>query len=307
MAGRWYSDRVAADFYQELGVARGASQDEIRRAYRKLAAQYHPDKNPGNAAAEARFKAINRAHDALSDPKKRALYDEFGEAGLREGFNPDMFRNARRGGRGFGGFEDIFSGGMGGIGDLFGEVFQRRGGPTKGADATAEVDVDFLSALRGANVKMSISGVPGEVTVRVPPGANDGDRVRVPAQGAPGRNGGPPGDLLLTIRVLPHPHFRRNGLDLEVDIPITVGEAYHGGKVRVPTPHGDVTLKVPPHAKSGQLARLKGKGVKRKDAVGDLFVRFMIQLPSVENSAVAEAIETLAAATDVSERDAIQF
>lgn len=298
---------MASDFYQELGLRRGATQDEIKRAYRKLAAQYHPDKNPGDAAAETRFKAINRAHDALSDPEKRALYDQFGEAGLREGFNPDMFRGgARRGGRGFGGLEDLFGGGIGGIGDLFGDVFQRRG-PAKGQDATATVDVDFLSAVRGASVKMSIAGVPGEVTVRVPPGADDGDRVRVPAQGAQGRGGGPPGDLLLTIRVLPHPHFRRNGLDLEVDIPITVAEAYHGGKVRVPTPHGDVSLKVPVHAKSGQLARLKGKGVKRKDAVGDLFVRFMIQLPSSENKSIEQAISTLAEATDVSERDDIQF
>lgn len=301
---------MASDFYQELGVNRGASQDDIRRAYRKLAARYHPDKNPGDDQAETKFKAINRAHEALSDPKKRALYDQFGEVGLREGFNPDMFRGGgRRGGagRGFGGgIEDLFGGNLGGIGDLFGDVFQRRG-PAKGQDAAAEVEVDFLSALRGANVKMSIAGVPGEVTVRVPPGANDGDRVRVPAQGAAGRNGGPPGDLVLSIRVLPHEHFRRNGLDLEVDVPISVGEAYHGGKVRVPTPHGDVSLKVPARAKSGQLARLKGKGVKRKDSVGDLFVRFMIQLPDVEDPTIEKAIDALAEATDMSERDKLQF
>jgi curved DNA-binding protein len=300
---------VASDFYQELGVSRGASQDDIRRAYRKLAARYHPDKNPGNEQAETKFKAINRAHEALSNPKKRALYDQFGEVGLREGFNPDMFRGGgrRAGGRGFGGgLEDLFGGNLGGIGDLFGDVFQRRGA-AKGQDAVAEVEVDFLSALRGANVKMSIAGVPGEVTVRVPPGANDGDRVRVPAQGALGRNGGPPGDLVLSIRVLPHEHFRRNGLDLEVDVPISVGEAYHGGKVRVPTPHGDVTLKIPARAKSGQLARLKAKGVKRKDVVGDLFVRFMIQLPNVEDPNIEKAIDTLAEATDLSERDKLQF
>lgn len=301
---------MAVDFYQELGVKRGASQDEVKRAYRKLAAKYHPDKNPGNAAAETKFKSINRAHDVLSDPKKRALYDEFGEVGLREGFNPDMARGfGRRGGPGggFGGtLEDIFGGNLGGFGDLFGDVFQRRG-PAKGQDAAAEVRVDFVSALRGANVKVTVPGVSGEITVRVPPGADDGDRVRVPSHGSPGKHGGASGDLLLTIRVLPHRFFRRSGLDLELDVPISVREAYEGGKVRLPTPHGDVTLKVPEHAQSGQVLRLKGKGVARKGQVGDLFVRFMIRLPTGEGKAIEKAIATLAEETDLSARDEISI
>jgi curved DNA-binding protein len=205
-----------------------------------------------------------------------------------------------------GGFEDLFGGGLGGIGDLFGDVFQRRGS-AKGQDAGAEVDGDFVSALRGAHVHVSLPSVRGEITVRVPPGADDGDRVRVPGHGGSGRNGGPAGDLVLTLRVLPHPHFRRRGLDLEVDIPISVGEAYHGGKVRVPTPHGDVQLKVPAHAKSGQLVRLKGKGVKRKDTTGDLFVRFMIQLPAENAKKLEQAVDALAEATDLSARDEIQI
>lgn len=300
---------MAVDFYQELGLTRGANPDEVKRAYRKLAAKYHPDKNPGDAAAEAKFKTINRAHDVLSDPKKRALYDEFGEVGLREGFNPDLARGfgRRAGPAGFGGtLEDIFGGNLGGFGDLFGDVFQRRG-PAKGQDAAAEVSVDFVSALRGANVKVTVPGVHGEITVRVPPGADDGDRVRVPSHGSPGKNGGPAGDLLLTIRVLPHEFFRRTGVDLELDVPISVREAYEGGKVRLPTPHGDVTLTVPQHAQSGQMMRLKGKGIARKGQVGDLFVRFMIRLPTTESKALAKAVETLAAETDLSARDRIKI
>lgn len=304
---------MAADFYQELGVKRGATQDEVKRAYRKLAAKYHPDKNPGDGAAEARFKSINRAHDVLGDPKKRALYDEFGEVGLREGFNADMARGfGRRSaggghGGGFGGtLEDIFGGNLGGFGDLFGDVFQRRG-PAKGQDAAAEVKVDFVSALRGANVKVTVPGVSGEITVRVPSGADDGDRVRVPSHGSPGKNGGPAGDLLLTIRVQPHEFFKRNGLDLELDVPISVREAYEGGKVRVPTPQGDVTLKVPERAQSGQVVRVKGKGVERKGQTGDLFVRFLVRLPTSDAKGIEKAIHTLAEATDLSDREKIRI
>jgi curved DNA-binding protein len=297
---------MAADFYQELGVSRQAPQEEIRRAYKKLAVKYHPDKNPNNAAAEAKFKAINRAHEALSDPKKRALYDQFGEAGLREGFNPEAARGYRPGRGGGSSVEDLFGGNFSGFGDLFGDVFRQRA-PSKGQDAVADVEVDFLSALRGANVKVRVPGVAEEITVRVPPGASNGDRVRVAGHGSPGRNGGAAGDLLLTIRLLGHEFFEREGLDLKLDVPISVGEAYIGGKVRVPTPSGDVTLKIPAHAKSGQVLRLKGKGVQRQDQVGDLYVRFMIQIPTSDDKKVQKAIETLAEATDLSVRERLKL
>lgn len=299
---------MAADFYRELGVSRTATADEIRRAYRKLAMQYHPDKNPDNPAAETRFKAINRAHDVLSDVKKRSLYDRFGETGLREGFDPDMARRYPGGkGGGFGGgLEDIFGGNFSGFGDLFGDVFKQRA-TAKGQDAAADVNVDFISALRGANVAVRIPGVEGELTVRVPPGANDGDRVRVAGHGSPGRQGGSAGDLLLTIRVLPHEYFERDGLDLKLDLPVSVFEAYHGAKIRVPTPHGDVSLKMPAHAQSGQVVRLKGKGVERKGKVGDLFVRFMVRVPEEESKALEKAVQTLGDATDLGMRDKIRI
>ena len=307
---------MAADFYKELGVSRTASDDEIKKAYRKLAGKLHPDKNPGDKKLEARFKNVNRAYQALSDTEKRRLYDEFGEEGLREGFNsqaartyrdgssPASYGSRRRSGSGMN-VEDLFNtpGGVGdqppgGIGDLFGDLFSRAGrrGSSpgmKGSDIASEVSVDFISALRGAELKLRLQDGGDEITVRVPPGAGNGDKVRIPGQGAPGTYGGPPGDLLLSIRVAKHPHFERSGLDLYLDLPITVGEAYRGAKVRVPTPDGIITLTVPKHAQSGQIARLKGRGVKRKADTGDMYVRFQIKLPVSENDELEAAVTAL--------------
>lgn len=302
---------MAADFYKELGVSRQATDDEIRKAYRKLASQYHPDRNQGNAEAEAKFKAINAAHTVLGDKQKRALYDEFGESGLRDGFNAGAARSYG-GGRGSSGFaggnlEDLFGGAGGGFGDLFGDVFRSNRAPPKGADAAATVDVDFVSAIRGASVSVRIPGVASEVTVRVPAGAGNGDKVRVAGHGPPGRRGGPPGDLVLTIKVAPHPFFEREGLDLKLKLPLSVGEAYHGAKVRVPTPEGDVTLTVPPGVKSGQTMRLRGRGVKRQSKVGDAYVTFLIQLPTSDSRKVKKAIDALSEETDLSAREEISF
>jgi curved DNA-binding protein len=317
---------MARDLYEELGVARDASSEDIRKAYRKLAAKLHPDKNPGDSKSEARFKAVNRAHQVLGDPEKRKLYDEFGEDGLREGFDADAARAYRRaagaGGRvrfrnaGPGGVsvEELFGGGGGGIGDLFGDLFARRGARgeadragMRGSDVASEVTVAFISAIRGVDLKLTIADGSDEVTVRVPAGAGDGDRVRVPGHGAPGTFGGPTGDLLLTIRVKPHPFFERDGLDLYLDLPITIGEAFRGAKVRVPTPDGEVSLTVPKHAQSGQVARLKGKGVKRKGQQGDLYVRFLVKLPDADDADVEKAVEVLERATTMDVRAGIRF
>jgi curved DNA-binding protein len=313
-----------ADFYKELGVSRTASADEIKKAYRKLAAQLHPDKNPGDKKSEARFKTVNRAHQVLGDPEKRKLYDEFGEDALREGFDASAaraYRSATRGGRvrsGPGGvrLEDLFSGGgapgAGGFGDMLSDLFNGGGsrgrrGPSQGADLQSEVTVDFASAIRGAELRLRVQDGGEEVKVRVPPGAGNGDRVRVPGHGAPGDMGGPAGDLVLTIRVAPHPHFERDGLDLYLDLPISPGEAFRGAKVRVPTVEGSVTLTVPKHAQSGQVARLKGKGVKRQNQQGDLYVRFEIKLPASDAEDVEKAVETLENAMSGDLREGIQF
>jgi curved DNA-binding protein len=290
---------MAQDLYAVLGVPKNADAETIKKAYRKLAKELHPDRNPGNAQAEQRFKSVNHAHEVLADDKKRKLYDEFGEEGLREGFDAEQARAYRawggaQGGRGRGGrqrvnvngqefdLEDLFGGQAPPGGDLFGDLFGRgrRRGPTKGQDFESEVTIDFASALRGTALELHPRGAAGSpVTVRIPPGADEGSRVRIAGQGAPSSNGGPPGDLLLTIHVAPHPHFRREGDDLHLDLPITVSEAYFGAKVRVPTIDGDVTLKVPPKTDGGKTMRLRGKGVAKKGKEpGDLYVHFQLVL-----------------------------
>lgn len=311
---------MAADLYQELGVEKSASEAEIKKAYRKLASRLHPDKNPGDKKAETKFKAVNRAYQTLSDSKKRALYDEFGEVALREGFDPNAARAYQRASEGgFGGFgagrpsaggaggfriEDIFGGGggggggaAGGFGDLFSEMFSGRGGRAagraKGPDVASEITIDFGQAVRGTEVKLTLQNGGDPVTVRIPPGATDGDRVRLSGHGQPSPFGGPPGDLVLAIRVRPHPQFERRELDLYLDLPITIGESYHGAKVKVPTPDGTVTLTVPKRAQSGQTLRLKGKGVHRGQHVGDLYVRFLIRVPDNDSKDIERAVDEL--------------
>jgi curved DNA-binding protein len=311
---------MAEDLYAVLGVPKDAEADSIKKAYRKLAGQLHPDKNPGNKKAEDRFKQVNHAYDVLGDAKKRKLYDEFGEEGLREGFDPDRMRAYRQwatqqgraggqpGGRyGVGGaqtvdLEDLFAGGGGNaanIGDLFGDLIgrARRGrGPMKGPDLESEITIDFASALRGATLELRPQGhASAPVTVRIPAGASEGSRVRIAGQGGPSSNGGAPGDLVLTIHVTPHPQFRRENDDLHLDLPVTAAEAYDGAKVKVPTIDGSVALKVPPGTQSGDVVRLRGKGVVRKGrAPGDLFVHFLIRLPTDRSPDVAQLIERLA-------------
>ncbi|HYJ07768.1 MAG TPA: J domain-containing protein [Polyangiaceae bacterium] len=317
---------MATDLYKELGVSKSASADEIKKVYKKLAGQLHPDRNPGDQKVEARFKAVNRAYQVLKDPEKRRLYDEFGEESLREGFNAAAtraYRNAAqaagaRRARGGGiSFEDLAGGsGGGGFGDLLGELFggaggarssRRPGGTVKGQDVTSEVAIDFVSAIRGAELSLRLEGGDEAVTVRVPPGAGDGDKVRVAGHGAPSHAGGPPGDLVITVRVNPHRFFERDGLDLYVNLPITVAEAHRGAKVRVPTPDGPVTLSVPKHAQSGQEARLKAKGVKRAGKQGDLYVRFLVKLPAQDSPAIDEAVATLEAAMTGDVRGDLHF
>jgi curved DNA-binding protein len=177
----------------------------------------------------------------------------------------------------------------------------------KGSDIASEVSIDFVSAIKGATLQLRLQDGGDEVTVRVPAGAGDGDKVRIGGHGAPGPFGGPPGDLLLTIRVQAHPYFERSGLDLYLDLPITIGEAFRGTKVRVPTPDGPVTLSVPKRAQSGQVARLKGRGVKRKGEQGDLFVRFLVRYPESEGAELEQAVDSLEQAMTGDVRAGIAF
>ncbi len=297
------------DFYQVLSVPRNADPETIKKAYRALALKHHPDRNPGDKRAEDTFKQVNAAYDVLSDPKKRALYDEFGEVGLREGFNPDQFRQYQNiyGGPGgavnfdevFGGGQDPsaifdqFFGGFGG-GPRAGRV--SRGGvrsvPRQGPDLEGEVTIDLPTAIRGGEVSVNVNG--SALKVRVPSGLKDGHRIRLAGKGVPSP-GGRPGDLLLTIRVEEHSHFWVEGDVLHVRLPVTIVEAWQGAKVAVPTPEGEVTVRIPPRTSSGAKLRLRGKGVKFHGAseTSDLIAHVEIVLPP-DSPAAEELVASLA-------------
>ena len=343
------------DYYQILGVERGASRDEIRKAYRKLARKYHPDINPGNKDAENKFKDLSVAYDVLGDEKKRKLYDEFGEAGLAAGFDADKARSyqqwrqqsERAGGAyefNFDDLGDLF----GGFGGAFREGAKAEAGPLQGRDIESSMEIDFLDAVRGFHTSITLerpvscdvcrgtgtkpgtkprtcpecrgSGaksvargpmqfrqtcprclgtgrLPGDpcatcggsgrvvrpdtIRVNVPPGAEPEKRIRLRGKGEAGVRGGPAGDLYITPRIRPHPILTRSGRDLTMDLPITVGEALRGADVDVPTPSGAIKVRIPTGAQSGQLLRIKGKGVAAhgQTPAGDLYLRLMVRVP----------------------------
>lgn len=295
------------DLYAVLEVPRSADADAIKKAYRSLALKFHPDRNQGNKAAEDRFKQINHAYEVLSDPKKRALYDEFGEMGLREGFNADQYRQYQRwagpgpGGRGA---EDIFGGAAGNVdmSDLFEQLFQGAGGgagarrrgqrvPVRGADLEGEVTIDLADALHGAELPLTVNGQ--SLRVRVPAGVSDGARLRIAGKGQQ-VPAGKSGDLMLTVHVRPHPSFWVEDDDLHVRLPVSISEAWLGAKVKVPTPTGEVSLRVPPRTSSGTKLRLRHKGVPqgKGGTATDLIVHVEIALPK-DSPEVSEVIEQL--------------
>lgn len=301
---------MAESLYDILGVSRTASADEIRRSYRKLARKYHPDVNPGDASAEASFKKVAAAYEVLSDEDKRKAYDEFGDEALKGGFDPDKARAYRdwqrrrtAGARPFqepfresgaAGFSDASRFDFGDLGDLFGFGRPPRG-PQRGADVRAVVDMELAQAIAGGEVKLDVPG-RGVMTVRIPPGADTGSTVRLAGKGAPGEAGAPAGDLVLEMRVRPHPVMRREGLDLSMRVPVTVDEAYNGATIEIPTFDGPVKLTIPPRSQAGQRLRLRGKGVQRKDRRGDLFVELDVRVPDRQDDAVADAMRRAAGA-----------
>jgi molecular chaperone DnaJ len=375
-------DWLEKDFYRELGVSSDASADEIKKAYRKLARELHPDANPGNAEAERRFKTVSEAYGVLSDPAKRKQYDE-----ARKLFGSGSFRP---GGGGFGGFGtgsgagqfdlgDLFgpgagaeSAGAGGLGDLLGGLFGRRGGgttsaarPRRGDDVETDVRIDFTEAVRGATVPLRLSSPgacatcrgsgarPGTtprtcptcggaglvsrsqgafafsepcrdcrgtgrvvdqpcpdcrgtgvstrtrtLNVRIPAGVNDGQRIRLAGQGEPGRSGGPSGDLYVRVHVNPHAVFGRSGDDLTITVPVTFPEAVLGTTITVPTLDGKVSMKVRPGTSSGQVQRVRGRGIQRHDGrQGDMLVTIQVAVPSKLDGAAEDALRAYADAT----------
>lgn len=307
------------DYYKTLGLKRDASQAEIQKAYRDLAKKYHPDRNPGDKQAAKKFQAVQAAFEVLNDPEKREMYDRYGSSfGAHGPGGPQGARTYAGGpGGGFGGFnvEDIDlsqlfgdrfgGGGGGGFEDLlrqFNRGARRRGrggGSTRqrGGDLQHELHVPFTSAVVGGSAEISVQRGSGQVetlAVKIPAGIEDGKKIRLRGQGEPGPEGGPAGDILLTVRVDPHPHFERRGNNLLVRVPVTLTEAALGAKIDVPSPNGTVSVRVPPGSSSGAKLRVKGLGcAPQGQPAGDLLVEVQIVLPKSLDESAREAISKL--------------
>jgi molecular chaperone DnaJ len=305
------------DYYQILGVNRNASEKEIKQAYRRLARKHHPDLNPGDKSAEARFKEMNAAYQVLSDPEKRKKYDQFGDqwehadqfakAGGQQGVRWDT-------GKGGTTFE---YGDMSGLGDIFSSLFgdagmgsRTRRGPQRGQDVESPVEISLEEAYHGSrrviqlqttepctacggtgrvgNRVCTMCGgtggkvIPRRLEVKIPQGVKDGSRIRMAREGAPGRAGGSKGDLYLVVRVLPHKVFERKGDDLYAEISVPLATAVLGGEVRVPTLDGNLSLKIPPETQNGKLFRLVGKGMPQLGNAnhGNMFAKVNVALPT---------------------------
>lgn len=282
---------MSESLYDTLGVAKTADADEIRKAYRKLARQHHPDVNPGNPSAEATFKKVAAAYEVLSDEAKRKAYDEFGDASLQSGFDPEKAREYARWQESRQRRASGFGGSQGPVDFDFSELFRGEAprGPIRGRDLYTSIDIDLRQAIEGTELTADLPG-HGTVHIRIPRGADSGDTLRVRGKGSPGQNGGPAGDLVIETIVRPHPLVRREGLDLHLTLPITLNEAYNGASVDVPTFAGSVLLKIPPRSKQHAALRLRGKGVERKDQRGDLLVEVDVRMPDLADEALAEAL-----------------
>jgi molecular chaperone DnaJ len=292
------------DFYAVLGVSKDVSDADLKKVYRKLARQFHPDSNPGDAKAEARFKEISEAYTVLSDTATRQEYDQIRAMGSGARFTSG-------GPSGAGGFDDVFGNLFGGGGrtrfqqnpdDIFGNLFgggQTRGpSPRKGADLTAAITVDFATAMNGGEVTLDTRSGK-QLHIAVPAGVADKQKIRVRGKGEQSLTGGPVGDLVLTVTVTPHPVFTRDGLHIRVDVPVTIAEAILGATIEVPTLSGErVRVKVPANTPSGRVLRVRERGIALKGRKGDLLATILIVTPERLTDQARLLIEQFAAATD---------
>ncbi len=312
---------MADDYYKTLGLKRDASSDEIQKAYRDLARKHHPDLHPDDKTAKEKFQKVQAAFEVLNDPKKREMYDRYGSSFEAYSGAGGAGPRPQRGGRGPTGgppgyeevdFGELFgnrsTAGGGDPSSLFGDIFGqfnrasggRRGGRARsspapsGGDIQQEIEIPFQTSVHGGNVDLRLQREDGQgesISVKIPTGVEDGKKIRLRGQGV-SRGGGPPGDLLLRIKVAPHPFFQRRGNNLEVRVPVTLVEATLGAKVDVPTPKGTISLRVPPMTSSGKKLRIKGHGVETADGKkGDLLADIQIVLPEKLDDPTIEAIK----------------
>jgi len=289
------------DYYNILGVNRNAEEKEIKKAYRKLARQHHPDVNPGDKAAEERFKDINEAYEVLSDPEKRHKYDRLGSSWQQwqhKGRDPrgfdwsQWFSQAQPGGGRtrveYVDLSDFFQ-------SIFGGMGATQARPRRGQDYTQPVEITLEEAFRGTTRMIQKDG--RRLEVKIPPGARTGSKVRMAGEGSPGMSGGASGDLYLEVTVLPHSTFERQGDDLNCDVPVSLYTAVLGGEVKVPTLSGDVMLKIPPGTQDGRTFRLRGKGMpslRNPKKRGDLYARLRAQIPQKLSQQEKELFRELA-------------
>lgn len=323
---------MSKDYYKTLGVSRSASTEEIQKAYRNLARKYHPDLNPDDKTAKQKFQDVQQAYETLSDPKKKQMYDQFGsdyEQMGGGGAGPQFHT-----GQVPPGFEQVFGGaggaaggitleelmkqfGMGGGGPFGGEggggARRRARRPVQepGDDVRHELEIPFRTAVEGGKVSLRLRRPGGKtetIDVSIPAGIDTGKTLRLRGQGEPSHSGGSAGDLLITVRVAEHEHFSRDGLNLTVKVPITISEACLGGKIEVPSPHGTLTLTVPPGTSSGKRIRAKGQGIHAKDgSVGDLFAEVQIVVPKKLNGKATELVKQLGDLLEENPRAELQF
>ena len=305
-------DWLEKDFYSVLGVPKDADAATIKKAYRKLAREMHPDHNPGDAKAEARFKDVGEAYAVLSDTEQRGQYDQLramaggarftsGGRGANGGFE-DVFGGMFGGGAAPGGGRVRYSSSQGGFEDLLGGLFGNGGaagfqrGPQAGADLAATVTMPFRQAVEGSQVSLNVEG--RTVNARIPAGVRDGQKIRLRGKGRPGDMGAPAGDLVVTVNVTPHPVFSLDGDNLRITVPVAFDEAALGATIEVPTLDGStVRVKVPEGTPSGRVLRVKAKGVQAAKGAGDLLVTVQVVVPQRLSHAAREAVQAFGIAT----------
>jgi len=306
---------MSEDLYKVLGVGRGATEAEIKKAYRKLARELHPDKNKGDKASEERFKKVSAAYAVLSDKEKRKLYDQYGIDGLRDGFDPEQWRRyggggaastGQGGGFDFGGFsglggmesifETLFGGAQGGGRRAQRRVWTQGMNAQKGPQVRSQLQVELMDAVLGRElgIVIPVEGERKNLKVKVPRGLESGQSIRLKGQGARSPFGGEPGDLIIEVIVKEDHVYTRRGMDLEKRETITVGQAYFGDTIEVQTPWGKGKVTVPPGTQGGRKLRIRGHGIRRgSGAKGDLYVVINIRIPEKGGEEVEEAVKNL--------------